>query len=132
VVIDFIGNFKNAYRIPEYQGLLPLDDEESSESFGRHSSAKEVLNLPLGCGVTFDTRVIEIFERQMLDPRFATRHNIARILLYQYRRMREKLGHPPSIWEIDRSCLLDTRLYRLVFGSWSRFQELVNTDPRES
>jgi len=125
VVIDFIGNFKNAYRIPEYQGLLPLEAEESWESLGRRGSVREVLNLPIGCRVSFDTRIIELFERQLLDPRFATRHNIARILIYQYRRAVERLGHQPSRLEIDRSCLLDTRFYNLVFGSWRRFLEII-------
>lgn len=42
VVIDFIGNFKNAYKIIEYQGLLPDDDEETLVSFDRVRNAKEV------------------------------------------------------------------------------------------
>jgi superfamily II DNA or RNA helicase len=125
IVIDFIGNFKNAYRIPEYQGLLPLEEEELGGLLGSHGSPKEVLNLPTGCTVTFDTRVVELFERQLRDPRFATRHNIARILIYQYRRMADQFGHAPSKQELDRNCLLDSRLYKLVFGSWTRFVEAM-------
>ena len=32
IIIDFIGNFKNAYKLVEYQGLQPFK-EESSDSF---------------------------------------------------------------------------------------------------
>lgn len=128
VVIDFIGSFKNAYRIPEYQGLSPLADDESASSLGERRSAREVLNLPLGCKVSFDTRVIELFERQILDPRFATRHNIARILIYQYRRMMDELKRLPSRREIDRTCLLDSSFYVLVFGSWAKFQKVICDD----
>jgi superfamily II DNA or RNA helicase len=125
IVIDFIGNFKNAYRIPEYQGLLPLEDEEPGGLLGSQRSLRDLLNLPTGCTVTFDTRVVELFERQVLDPRFATRQNIARILIYQYRRLADQFGHGPSKQELNRSCLLDSRLYDLVFGSWSRFVEAM-------
>jgi hypothetical protein len=120
IVIDFIGNFQNAYRIPEYQGLMPLEEEGSSASSGPRN-VKDILNLPLGCVVTFDAKVVQLFERQIHDPRFATRHNIGRILIYQYRRLADQLGHAPSRQEIDRSCLLGVRLYELVFGSWPRF-----------
>lgn len=128
VVVDFIGNFKNAYRIPEYQGLVPLEDEETSAYLGRQRSAREVLNLPVGCKVSFETRVIELFVQQILDPRFATRHNIARILIHQYTRLAAKLGHGPSRREIDRNCLLDSQLYSLVFGSWAAFEQVIGTD----
>jgi superfamily II DNA or RNA helicase len=128
IVIDFIGNFKNAYRIPEYQGLVPLEEDQPPEANRSRKSEREILNLPVGCKVHFDTRVIEVFEKQLHDPRFATRHNIARILIYQYRRMTEKLGHQPSRREIDKSCLLDTRLYHLVFGSWKKFLAVIGLD----
>ena len=32
VVIDFIGNFKNAYKLVEYQPLLPHSTDEAMES----------------------------------------------------------------------------------------------------
>jgi superfamily II DNA or RNA helicase len=126
IVIDFIGNFKNAYRIPEYQGLLPLEEDVPAAPVRGTKSEREVLNLPIGCKVEFDTRVVEVFERQLLDPRFATRHNIARILIYQYRRMSQMFGHQPTKAEIDRTCRLDSRLYGLVFGSWSQFTKLID------
>lgn len=116
LVIDFIGNFKNAYRIAEYQGLTPFETDEVRETTGRPLSRKEVLNLPLGCQVQFDDRVVDLFARQAFDPRSATRENIARILIYQLERTERLLGRPPTRKDVDRSCLLGMDLYKLVFG----------------
>jgi superfamily II DNA or RNA helicase len=123
-VIDFIGNFHNAYRIVEYQGLTPLDDVTTpAATFTR--TAKETLNLPAGCVVEFDERVIDVFGRQTLNPAYATRHNIGRILLHQYRRLEQRLGRKPTRADVDRQCLLDSTLYVSVFGSWREFETTV-------
>ena len=133
IVIDFIGNFRNAYKIVEYQGLLPLDDDETSSPFRFVRSSKDVLNLPLGCEVHFDDRVIELFSRQLLDPRNATRHNIGRILIYQYERLARSLQRHPTRNDVDRSLILDSSFYKLVFGSWQQFEKLmVQNRPRSA
>jgi len=124
-VIDFIGNFKNAYQIVEYQGLLPLPDEEIAENFRRVHSRKEVLNLPLGCEVHFDDRVVDIFAEQTLDPRHATRHNIGRILLYRYEKLCRQLRRRATKQDVDRYSVLHSGFFESVFGSWTRFQQLV-------
>jgi superfamily II DNA or RNA helicase len=126
LVIDFIGNFKNAYKIVEYQGLLPTDEEEATLPLGRARATREILNLPIGCEVHFEDRVIELFMEQALDPRFATRHNIGRMLLYQYERLRRRLARLPTRKDVNRQCLLDSRLYAQVFGSWKRFEEIAH------
>ena len=118
-VIDFIGNFKNAYKVIEYQSLFS-DDEERALHQGS-SGLRSVLQLPLGCRVEFDERVIDVFVAQTLDPRFATRHSIASILTYQYRRLARRLGRMPSRADVRRNCLLDDRLYSMVFNSWDGF-----------
>jgi superfamily II DNA or RNA helicase len=125
VVIDFIGNFKNAYRIVEYHGLLPYPEDEPASSLSSVQTAKEVLNLPLSCEVHFEDKVIEIFAEQTLDPRHATRHNIGRIMIYQYKRLTRSLGHRPTKKEVDRYALLSSKFYSQVFGSWTRFEELA-------
>lgn len=122
-VIDFIGNFKNAYKIVEYQGLLPYA-YETAFTFGKIKSGKDVLNLPLGCKVHFDDKVIDIFARQILDPRIATRHNIGKILLYQYQKLAKRIGHLPSRLEVDRNLILHSKFYRQVFGTWTKFLKL--------
>jgi superfamily II DNA or RNA helicase len=114
-VVDFIGNFKNAYRIVEYQGLVPSEAENLPEFRATLRDPREILNLPLGCQVHFEDRVVDLFTQQLLDPRNATRQNIGRILLYQLARLESQLGRKPTRTDIKRHCLLGTDLYDLVF-----------------
>ena len=86
---------------------------------------KEILNLPTGCTVEFDDRVIDIFGSQTLNPAFATRHNISRILEHQYRKLQRHLGRRPSKLDVDRNLLLNSSLYELVFGSWPAFERSI-------
>lgn len=125
VVVDFIGNFKNAHRMVQYQGLVSDEGEDSGDSVSRENTRKSVLNLPLGCQVTFDDRVLDLFSRQALDPAHATRHNIGRILIYEFERLRRRLGREPTQRDVDRSLRLGAEFYRLVFGSWARFLRVV-------
>jgi superfamily II DNA or RNA helicase len=127
IVLDFIGNFHNAYRIVEYLGLQP-EEMIVAESLGRFRSSKQVINLPLGCRVEFDDRVIDIFANQILDPKRATRHNIAQILIYLYLRTSKRLGHLATSKEIDRLQILGTEFYKIVFGSWDKFDALMQGD----
>ena len=127
-IIDFIGNFKNAYLIPEYQGLLPFSDEEIFLTFTSTRKAKDILNLPIGCEVHFDDRVIDNFAEQAFDPRHATRHNIGRILIYQYIKLTRKLQRRPTRKDVDRNLLLNSDFYKNVFGSWQKFESVVNDD----
>ena len=120
-VIDFIGNFQNAYKLVEYHGLLPYSESQATAT-GKPITPKAVLNLPLGCKVHFDTRVVDVFARHSLSPENATRHNIGRILIYQYARLEIRLGRRPTRSDVDRNLLLGRDLYQLVFGSWSAFQ----------
>lgn len=126
-VIDFIGNFKNAYRIVEYQDLLPLGEVEPPGTSPRRNF-KNVLNLPIGCQVTFDDRVIELFYDQTLDTSFITSHNIRRILMLQYDRLAQKLKHPPTKKELDRNCVLGSDIYATCFGNWRKFEEAMATE----
>ena len=120
-VIDFIGNFKNAYKLLEYHGLLPYGEGQASVP-GKILTPKAVLNLPLGCRVHFDTRVVDVFAQQSLSPANATRHNIGRILIYQYARLETRLGRRPTRKDVDHNLWLGRELYELVFGSWRAFQ----------
>jgi superfamily II DNA or RNA helicase len=127
IVLDFIGNFHNAYRIVEYLGLQP-EETLVFETLGRLKTTKQVINLPLGCQVLFDDRVIDVFANQILDPKRATRHNIAQILIYLYIRTSQRLGHWASLKEINRMQTLHSDFYKLVFGNWESFQELMKND----
>lgn len=125
LVVDFIGNFKNAYRIVEYQGLLPVEEDDAFIQKRGPRTAKDLLNLPLGCEVHFDDRVIDLFASQTYGPAHATRHNIGRILMYQYQRLERRLGRPPKKVDVDRHSRLSSDLYALVFGSWKAFEHLM-------
>lgn len=127
IVIDFIGNFKNAYKIVEYHTLGALEEEETLPDFRSVRSMKEVLNLPLKCKVEFDERIIDVFSSQALDPKNATRHSIGRILLYQFERLEHTLNRIPTKRDLDRYCLLNSSLYEQVFGRWSDFEELYES-----
>lgn len=125
VVIDFIGNFKNAYKLVEYQPLLP---HETGEPLGPSSGLRnfrQILNLPLGCEVHFDDKVIDLFARQTLDFRHATRHNIGKILIYQYERLRNNLGRTPTRAEVHRNIIVGTEPYQIMFGSWANFERIM-------
>lgn len=121
-VIDFIGNFKNAHAIIEHLGLEPYEHEEPGREQARGRRAKEILNLPIGCEVEFEERVINIFGNQTMNPRFATRQNIARILIHQYIKLERRLGRKPTVREINRSYVIDSRYYQMIFGSWRAFE----------
>jgi superfamily II DNA or RNA helicase len=125
VVIDFIGNFRNACRIPEYHGLASEEEDAAATSLVGARTAKEVLNLPSGCRVQFDARVIDIFASQVLDPRNATRHNIGRILVYQFIKLARQLRRIPTRRDVRMYSVLDDRLYASVFGSWQAFEAVA-------
>lgn len=124
-VIDFIGNFKNAYLIPEYQDLLPFSEDETFLELSKVRDTKDILNLPIGCEVHFDDRVIDIFADQIFDPRHATRHNISKILIHQYIKLARKLKRIPTPKDVDRNLLLDSTFHKNVFGSWQKFESIV-------
>jgi superfamily II DNA or RNA helicase len=126
VVIDFIGNFKNAYRAVENLGLEPYENGDMSSAPAGSRNVKEILNLPVGCTVEFDERVIDVFGSQTMNPAFATRHNISRILIHEYRKIERRLGRPPTKVEIDRSTVLDSSYHISVFGSWAEFLRKLN------
>jgi hypothetical protein len=115
-VIDFIGNFQNAYRALENLGLEPFEDEGANLASSSGRSSKAILNLPAGCTVEFEERVVDVFGLQTLNPAFATRRNIARILIHQYRRIERRLGRPPTKMEFNRTS-----------GSWAEFLRKLET-----
>jgi superfamily II DNA or RNA helicase len=127
-VIDFIGNFHNAYKIVEYQSLQPFEESDLVPDLRHAATRKEVLNLPLNCEVHFDEKVIQVFADQALDPRHATRHNIGRILMYEFEKLRSHLEREPSRRDVDRYSLLGASFYLRVFGSWQAFEALVRPD----
>lgn len=128
VVLDFIGNFKNAYKVVEYVGLTPYEIE--APIFGNQSAKKikEILNLPLGCRITFDDRVIEVFCTQYVRGENITRFNIGRILVYNYKRLCLRLGKLATKVELDRNERIHSGIYKMLFGSWHSFMKKMEND----
>jgi hypothetical protein len=125
VVLDFIGNFQNPYRVVEYHGLIPLDEDDLSSPGFRVRRPKELLNLPLGCEVHFDDRLVDLFTAEGMNPANATRHDVVWILIFRYQVLMRKLGRAPTRKEIDRFSRLGSDIYVLLFGIWRRFEEAV-------
>jgi superfamily II DNA or RNA helicase len=125
-VIDFIGNFKNAYKIVEYNSLMPFEQNQGPPDLRSARSPKDVLNLPLNCEVHFDQKIIDIFSDQALDPKNATRHSIGQILFYEFEKIHKYLGRMPTKRDIDRSSRLNSWFYIQVFGTWPKFEALYN------
>jgi superfamily II DNA or RNA helicase len=124
LVIDFIGNFRNAYQVIEYHDLR-ADQAAKNIDPRRSRSVREILDLPLNCKIEFDDRVLDLFADQALDFRHATRANIGRILIHRYLRLSRGLGRPASAKDIDRNELLDSSFYKRVFGSWKKFINVI-------
>ncbi|MBK9096882.1 MAG: DEAD/DEAH box helicase [bacterium] len=127
IVLDFIGNFTNAYRIVDYIGLLPYEEPTYSD-LRKMRSSKDILNVPSGCQVEFEGRVIDIFAKQVFEPSRANRHNIAQILLYEYHKLSMRLGRFATKKEVDRYQILNSELYEMVFGNWNNFVNLIVDD----
>lgn len=124
-VIDFIGNFKNAHMILDYQGLLPFEDDSRFDYISGPKKPKELLNLPLNCEVHFDDKVIDVFASRANSPEFATRFNIERILLYQFDRLAKRLRRRPTKREIDHHYQVGSEIYATFWGDWETFEAAV-------
>ena len=114
IVLDFIGNFKNAIKIFEYFGLSP-ELEESEPTTFRQRNFKEIFNLPLGCEITFDERVINVFSAQALQSQNITKHNIHRILVQQFINLSIRLNRIPRWQDIDRAYRIDSSIYKMFY-----------------
>ena len=126
-VIDFIGNFRNAFKIVEYHTLNSAEREDVLPDFRNARSMKELLNLPLKCEVHFDQKVIDVFSSQALDPKNATRHSIGRILLYEFEKLEQSLGRRPKKKDVDRCNVLGSSFYLGVFKSWANFEQIYES-----
>jgi superfamily II DNA or RNA helicase len=120
LVLDFIGNFHNAHRIPEYLGLHP-EETVASESLERLKRGRPVISLPLGCIVKFDELVIDIFAQQACNLDRITRRNIHKILVLLYCRTSKSLGHMATRWDVETNQILRSEIYEIAFGSWADF-----------
>jgi superfamily II DNA or RNA helicase len=134
IVLDFIGNFVNAYRIVEYFGLSPDEFEEVVFRIGtgsNHRSFKQIFNLPLGCEIAFDEQVINIFTNQIYDKSSINRHNIYRILVQQYLKVSQKLNRRARWADIDRNCIIGSEVYKIMFKTITQLQRILDDELKD-
>lgn len=115
IVLDFIGNFVNAFKIIEYFGLSTTPIDEDPGSIYRPRNFKELFNLPLGCDINFDDKVINIFSSQAINKTNITKHNIHRILVHQFLNLCTRMGRVPTWREVDRNCIINSDIYKVFY-----------------
>lgn len=110
-ILDFIGNYVNAYQIQEWLGEIT--------SSNRKVEGKEVYAFNPKNKVYFDSKVLDIFETQkktvitkkdLIDDYFRVKKELERQPL---RDEMIKLSHHPFYW------------YDKLFGRWGKFKESI-------
>lgn len=124
IVLDFIGNFVNAFRIVEYFGLTNTVTEDYNQIL-TPKTFKDIYNLPLGCEIFFDEKVINIFSNQYLDKKNINKHNIYRIIIQQFVNLCLRLERIPSWREIDKYCVIKSSIYKMFFKRVREITELT-------
>ena len=91
-VLDFIGNYNNAFLVPS---LLSKDAELNHSAALTINLVPPPCNLPYGCIVDFDFRLIDLF-RIMKEKELTLKERIQAI----YYKVKHNLGHIPSRTEL--------------------------------
>ena len=118
-VIDFIGNYKRAHYVP-----LILAGENPWTSQKPVVSSPEEYNMPEGCIINFDFRIIDLFqELAARDPKsFRMRDT--------YSRLKQSLKRRPTRVDIYEGSDITIREY--LKDGWVRFLEQIgDLDPTE-
>lgn len=89
IVLDFIGNYKNAVLVP----FILTQKEYDISLLRRELDTKklsEVLELPKGCEVEFEFKVVDLIRKMAKELQ-----QIEEIIFNEYLRIKEFLGHKP-------------------------------------
>ncbi len=114
IVLDFIGNYMNAYIIRE----IMKDIVETGASIEH----KSVFKYNPICTIKFDSKVIKLFDEQVKDKRGATKP----ILINEYLRVKKELNRLPTGNDITQFGRFSVSTYQNAFGSWNKFKEEMN------
>lgn len=118
MVLDFIGNFKNANLIREY---LSKGNKDSSHgrNKGKRFTEKDFLDWPLGCDVIFDETIEEMFKQMDEGNVEITKDDLED----NYYKVKEEISRKPTRADINSSEISKYRVvnYDKFFGSWSKF-----------
>ena len=117
LVLDFIGNYKNAYMIKErLAGRQEIAEREIRE--------KPVYKYPLGCEVHFDKEVVDLFEKQR--ELFLTGYQIGdKDLIKEYFRIKTQIGQRPSSMVFNNMSKYSLGTIATHFGSWNGFLKSI-------
>lgn len=112
IVLDFIGNYKNAHYIPALlSGENPLEKKDISTSIRN-------LELPEGCIANFDFHLIDLFlEMSQRDP-------LSKRMLREFERLQRVLGRRPTRVDIYTGSDIPMREY--LKDSYLGFLEKAN------
>lgn len=99
-VIDFIGNYRNAYYVPRLlSGENPLYIKETSPFYSYE------IDLPEDCVTNFDLKLIDLFEEMR------NRNPLKQIMREEYFRLKDDLGRRPNRVDIYQGIDIPIREY---------------------
>lgn len=134
IVLDFIGNFKNAERIKQYlktgNSGNKQGNSQGNQNGRRKFLDKEYLDWALGCEVHFDQSVQEMFSKMEEQNREISNDE----LIDNYFEVKEKIKRKPSKDDINNLAISKFKLstYNNRFKSWSEFLGLIGEATKAS
>lgn len=110
IVLDFVGNYKNAYRIKEWllAGVIS-ENPRDVKPIHNHDVSE----------VWFDDRLLDIFELQKQANKVWTKEELIKI----YKDLKEKLKRPPGISDLEKYTTVTASIYKSKWGQWSIFKK---------
>jgi len=117
MVLDFIGNYHNAFKIRE---LL----EGKAAGKGIEREKKPEYKYPLGCEVHFDKEVVDLIDRQ--EELFYTGYRVTdQDLIDEYFGVKKELGRQPTSTEFDELSKYSVGTIIKHFKTWNEFLKSV-------
>lgn len=114
VILDFIGNYVNAYKIKNWLGITgEIGIGRPPKPIYKYSVQK----------VFFDKKVIDLFEYQ--ESKILDKQK----LIQNYFDVKKKIKKQPRIKDMDKYGKYSSGSYTNYFGSWMKFLKAIKEDP---
>ncbi len=125
LIIDWVGNYNKAHSNYIYQGKLRTNKNTKGVK-----DIREIIEMPIGCEVEFEEKVIEEFNKQ-ISHRYNHKEEISKEdLIKEYNRVKKLLKKVPSHRDLGRHSRYSHHPYCKHFGSWPEFLKQMG-DSRE-